>query len=716
VSRSSESLEREGALESWAIRASTAVFGLAVAVALAPRLQWAAEPGQLPGAMQAEGLSPRGPLLQWMLIVVLPFAGALAAKFVIPKLRESRWAVAGYCVAMATAPLPLMHYGNLRHVVLHGIVAGAIVAARRVQPRFSRADIVLLPVLLSTYLALLDVGFGKTPAATFLRSAMILFALRLIQRSPSAFTLAPLALLFQMGWLERPVAGSLALTWIIVTPFLARTLDQKRLRRTLTFFVYPVAVPAYVLALLGILSPAPVDFFEDGHDLMPAAEMRRGEVPYRDILPMHGLVTDGGLSWMVFATGHDSAGAALKVRRAVSALNLSAVYFVALAVTGSAEAGVLAALLTIFLFPATSISVRTLPALFALAAASAATLRRSRVWLIVAAVLCAVSFVFSIDFAIYSTLVVLIAAVRARVWAVVASLLTLAVAAMLAFWPVLREAGNYVMGTLSPPECVRNLSAMAALSSDPHCLSAMIWLLALIASAVGLASRPLRSGRRDGALLVAMWVVVAGLSYVERRHLYYEFAVGPLLVTWLWHRRRARYATVLIVVLVILSRPFAHVFDVATTMRRQAAQPSNAIVAVPRTEGAIFEESSLRGAATAKRYLDATLQPGETYIDFANAALLYYLVNRDAPLPWMEVPLYESAQSQREVIATMETDPRIRAALIAFPGGVPAVDFIPNKVRAPLVWQYIEQNFRPGLAEDGVEVWLRNSSRTPRIP
>ncbi|MBC7792451.1 MAG: hypothetical protein H7Z43_01985, partial [Clostridia bacterium] len=41
------------------------------------------------------------------------------------------------------------------------------------------------------------------------------------------------------------------------------------------------------------MDSAVVDFFEDGHGLLPASEMIAGELPYRDITPGHGLLTDG---------------------------------------------------------------------------------------------------------------------------------------------------------------------------------------------------------------------------------------------------------------------------------------------------------------------------------------------------------------------------------------------------------------------------------------
>ena len=198
------------------VRAATAVFGAAVAIGIAPALQFRAAPGELPGALPAEGLSPAGPVMQFgaLLLCIIAFAmvGNIAARY----LDGIRWATVSYCVALFASPLPLMHFGNLRHVLLHGVVATGIVLARKLNPRFSRHDVVLLPVFLATYFAFLDIEFGKTAIATFERAAIAVFVLRLLVRRPLAFAAAPLAFLFEING----NGGWLALIWIVATPLM----------------------------------------------------------------------------------------------------------------------------------------------------------------------------------------------------------------------------------------------------------------------------------------------------------------------------------------------------------------------------------------------------------------------------------------------------------------------------------------------------------------
>ena len=69
---------------SWSVRLSTAVFGAALVVGIAPALQGRAHPGQLPSAMTGQGLAVEGPALQLaaLIVGVIAFAaiGDLAAQ------------------------------------------------------------------------------------------------------------------------------------------------------------------------------------------------------------------------------------------------------------------------------------------------------------------------------------------------------------------------------------------------------------------------------------------------------------------------------------------------------------------------------------------------------------------------------------------------------------------------------------------------------------
>lgn len=703
-------------------------------MAIAPSLQRRASPGELPGGIVKEGLNPNGPLLQFAAMIAATFAFAWLARFVIPLVLERRWVTVSYCAALAGAPVTLMHFGTLRHVVLHGVAAAAIVAARRLDPRFTRHDCVLLPALLSLYFAFLDIGFGKTPAATFLRAAIALFALRVVAgvvvraaKPGLAFAAAPLALLAQLQWLSPVTSAVIAIVWIFASPFALAFVRERALVKFAAYAAYPLIVAAYPLALLGVTSAPYVDFFEDGHDVLPAAEMLRGETPYRDIIPMHGIVSDGALHVVAAKLGASSLGALLRTRLVIASADAAAIYFVALAVTGTADIALLAVFLALSLFPSEVVWLRAIPELAALACVAAGTRLRSRRWFLVSGALTAFSFLVSLDLAIYTMVVSGIAAIRARfvrplmIGAGGVTFVSLLVFALFGFagdyvrvtlGEVLSTGGIYMIGATDLPECLRSISALAMRIGDPECLALLVWVIALVGGATAL-GRSLRARRRDGVWYVALWIVLAAISFVERRHFYFVFAAAPFIAgTLLLLARRAREAAIVLTLLIVfLARPFAHIFDVATPLRRAHGLPAGDRLAapLPRAGDALFDPGTARALGAMQRFLAGSLRRDETFFDFANAGLLYYLFDRDCPIRQVEVPLYESEAAQREVIATLERNRRVRAALIVFPSAYSSIDGVPNRERAPLVWRYLETHFTPAFDEEGVVFWLRNS-------
>ena len=134
---------------------------------------------------------------------------------------------------------------------------------------------------------------------------------------------------------------------------------------------------------------------------------------------------------------------------------------------------------------------------------------------------------------------------------------------------------------------------------------------------------------------------------------------------------------------------------------RGTAGRRSGVVLSPDDEARAFAAQ----VASARKYVELTLKPQETYFDFTNRALLFYLLRRDNPIRYVEVANYESEARQREVIAALERNPHVRAALV--PPGGEAVDGVPNDVRAPLVWQYLQQNFHPDFEEGEVVFWRR---------
>jgi hypothetical protein len=44
---------------------------------------------------------------------------------------------------------------------------------------------------------------------------------------------------------------------------------------------------------------------------------------------------------------------------------------------------------------------------------------------------------------------------------------------------------------------------------------------------------------------------------------------------------------------------------------------------------------------------------------------------------------------------------------LEFPDSPGMTDGVANRDRAPLVWRYLQSNFRPAFAENGVVIWRR---------
>ncbi|HSY48460.1 MAG TPA: hypothetical protein VLC46_06595 [Thermoanaerobaculia bacterium] len=689
---------------SWTVRASSAVFGLSLAIGLSPRLALRARPEELLSALKLAGYSPRGLVLQFLFAVLLTAVFAIAGDRIARLLAPYRWAAISYSAALLMAPVTLMSYGNFKHVLLLGAVAAVIVVVRRRDPHFSQGDVVLIPVVLACYMAFLDLGFGHTAIATFLRAAIAILAIRLIVPVSDAFVASPLALAAEIGLHTQALGAAIALIVIFATPFLLARMKRPLPRR----IIYPIVVFLYPLAMIRLPSPVASNFFEDGHDVPVAAEMVRGKKPYTDIIPTHGLITDGALYFAATKAGLGSLHDLLNTRLVVGFLSGIALYCLVLAATGSVNMALLAAFLTFSLFPVSMIWMRPSAAIFALAATVAATRLRSRRRFMVAGALVVVAYLVSIDFGIYSAIVALLAAFRARalralaIGVAAAAVPTLLIFAAFGFAldfirvnvrEILGSHSAYFVHPLEIPEPLRSPALLHHLADG---LMPITWCLALLTTCVALARSPLRSRRSDGLWLIGIWMVVALASSIERGNPYY-FTVGtPFLFVAIWTLRRhvRTLAIVLMVTVTLLAEPFRHVISVIPELRSAK-------------QGPIFDPTVTASIHAAQRFT-TSLKPSETFVDFSNSALLYALLNRDCPLRQVEVASYQTEEGQHEVIERIEHNPHIRAALIIFPGSIQTVDGIPNAERAPKVWAFLQRNFTPVFNQDGVVFWNRN--------
>lgn len=697
-------------IRQWCVRASSALYGLTLGIAIAPYLQLRARPDDLLSSLKVEGYRPAGSMLQFLVAILLTAVFAIGGERVARILAEHPWAANCYSIALLLSPLTLMYYGNWRHVLLIGLVAAAIVVFRRHDPHFTIRDAILIPAFLSCCIAFLDTRFGHTPVATVSRAAIAIFVVRMLVRSGDAFVFTPLALLAQAGWLRPMASGFIAVVVLLVLPIVVDRLWKPAIPQSLKRnVVYPLIAALYPLAVLHGTMPYTMSVFEDSHSLPVATEMMRGERPYRDIVPTHGLISDGLVDLVGLEVGHGSLRTVLTTRLIVGMATPVALYFLTLAATGSGELALFGTFLTFLLASGVAIWLRPAGAIFALAATVAAVRLRSRRWFIAAGVLVVVAWLFSVDFAFYSTVVALFAAFRMRSLRQLAIGIVAAAAALLLFFAVFGFAGDFVRATfvelpsthsayfrhtLAIPDVLRSPAILHHLT-DEESIYAFIWLLALIAACAALARSPFRSRRGDAVWLIAVWMVAAAASWVERGNDYYYAAMMPFVVAALYtlSRYSRPVAVALTIAIVLLAQPFRHVITVVPELHAAGRPP-------------LFDDAA-QHSIRAARHFNATLGRGDTFVDFSNAAITYSLLGRDCPLRYVEVANYQPESMQRDVIRTIEQNKHIRAALVAFRGTDSWVDGVPNQQRAPLVWAYLQKNFTPSFNEDGVEFWSR---------
>ncbi|HXH39979.1 MAG TPA: hypothetical protein VNN08_15215 [Thermoanaerobaculia bacterium] len=745
------------------LRLSAAIWGFAIAISLLPLWLGPPPPGQLPGYATAMGLDARAPMRFVLGLIFIPLLWTLALRPILTILaREDTRAWARN--AFAAAAVAMLWFVIITRSVAWVMIAPALVLAvamamRKVDAHFTRHDLILLPVLASVNLALLDL-LPRSVEQVLLLAAAAVFAVRIalvvIRRRtglPPAmcFALAPLGLALQSSFNSYDIRHSpwWPLVFTIVTPLLLRALvrdgsaTRARFRMALRYAVYPLAAYAYLSATSQLAADGMprADLFEDQQHMVPAAEMLRGEKPYRDIIPAHGFVQDALLDFAALRTGPVTLGRALKVRGVISGTIIIAHYALVTAATGSPEVGLASTFLAMLLGTAGG-SIRVLPAIATLAVIAYAIRRRDPRWLAGAGAGVVICILTSLDHGAYTLLTLFIAAMRFRgdrkralTFALAGGGAT-AVAAFTAM-ALYGIAADFVrvtifeIATLGPVYTLTAFDApqyLQKINNLPEVLSALFdksaflyvfWPLMMLLLVAALTSTaimtPRRRARREAFLIVAVYGVITALSYAERHHLLWVFVVAPLISIGIFRLFRSRIplaraqAPAAVIIALMIAQPTAHV--AITGYLRRFHGPIEGgwqVLALPRARGALTKASDAVVIDVVQRYAASHLKQAETWFDFTNRGNLYFLLDRDCPIRQIEVAFYETEERQREVIARIEQNPRIRFALMpGDPVDTTAVDAIANRDRAPLVYAYLKDHFTQDYEEGGVIFWRR---------
>jgi hypothetical protein len=726
----------------WILALAFALWGLAIAIAMSSVLQRPAPPGQPMSVATLANLDAQASM-RWMLCLILfPIIVPAVLRPVTRRLATGRsWARnAAVAAPLVTLWVTSVHRSVPWAVVPCAVVLFACTVLREREMHFTRRDVVLVVPFLAALLALVDIA-PKVPAhhhvviaAALVLALRIAVAFLAAPLPPAlAFIATPLGLILQTGFFARDQRyfGWHALAVVIVTPFLLRLfLRRERLAlRILVLFTFPFALYAYANAVSNTTAfgKPRVNYFEDGHNLVPASEYLRGELPYRDILPGHGLIEDGLFDYGVFLTGDVTVGRALKMRDIAGHLNTIALYALAFAATGSAEAGFLTVLLSIMTGTFTP-TIRTLVPVTALALTVAGVRTRRRKWFAWAAAATVLSGAMSLDYALFTAGAFLVAlfltgirktlrpAAIGTAAAAIPLFGTFAALGILddfirgTFFEIPAASTAYRLGFFRAPEAMQQHSSFPEVLTvlfRPEVYQNLVWLVIVVGLGAALTRRWPRTVQP--LLVLASWVALAGISFAYRFNHYFGMIAVVLLAAWTFRlvRRRTALAFVVIGAILVLSRPTTHVLVMAINRGARGVPPADWVEVrdIPRARGALWHIRDATAMAGVRKYLALTLQPHETFFNFTDTAILHYVMRRDWPIREYEMAYLQPEEKQREVIATLESNRNVRAVLMR--EGDFSIDFIPNSKRAPLLHQYLLDHFEPDFEEGHVTFWRR---------
>ena len=721
---------------------SFAVWGLCIAIAMSGMLRRPAPPGQPMSVATLSNIDARGSMWWVLCLLFFPMAVPAVLRPVSRRLAEGRaWARnVALSAPFVTLCLVSIHQSVRWAVVPCGLVVLACVLLRERELQFTRRDFVLVPAFLAVFVALVDIAPRSSAYQQAMLAALLVLALRIgvaLLRAPLppalAFVAAPLGLVLQTGFFSRDQRyfGWHALALVVVTPFVLRVVlrRERPAVRFLTLVALPLALYAYVNATSATTAfgKPRVSYFEDGHPLVPASEYLRGELPYRDILPGHGLIEDGLFDYVVFQTGEVTAGRALKTREIAGQLTAIALYALAFAATGSAEAAFLTVLLSIMTGTFTP-TIRTLVPVTALALMAAGVRTRRRHWFAWAGLATVLSGAMSLDYALYTVgalvLAMFLAGIRSTIRPAAIGIAagaiplfgTFAALGILddfirgTFFEIPAASTAYRLGFFKAPAAMQqhpSFPEVLTVLLQPEVYQNLVWLM--IVAGLGAALTRRWSRNVQPLLVLAFWVALSGISFAYRFNHYFGMIAVVVLTGWIFRlvRKRSPLAIAVIAAAIILSRPTTHMAVVGVNRTMRGTPPADWVEVrdIPRARGALWHVRDATAIAGVQKYLSLTLQPHETFFNFTDTAILHYVTRRDWPIREYEMAYLQSEEKQREVIRILESNRNVRALLIR--EGDWSIDWIPNSKRAPLLHQYLLEHFEPDFEEGHVTFWRR---------
>lgn len=581
-------------------------------------------------------------------------------------------------------------------------------------------------------------------------SADIAFARITVGASP--LLALPLAALFADG----SALAALAI-WLLSAALIASLLLRQDAAfpngRRVRALVGWVAIP--LLLLIGgwastVQLSEWVDLFHRGESLGPASDYLRGDLPYRDVFVLHGMLEDGLLdAWLMEIFGR-SADVAVVRAALLAAATIPALWILGLVVFDSLPL----ALLVVMLGYATFIeNPRALPEILAAAALVAALRRRSGWMAALTGVLGATALFFSLDIGLYTLggsgiAIAVVTAWRVRsgepgrLWLLPAAWLggvaagaapfCIGLAASGVFGDFLRVSFVDVPRFIDPVWSLPFPDFGAQFKNEFSLRKLLGFLLGegvrfvlnpiVIVAAIGvLIHRFIR--RSVGSLELGLLAITA-LALVTQRsalgradfpHQYFSaFLISPILVilgTMLfrsasehWHAGRGPEKTLLVTLsLVLLSMVGATLWIPDLVELRLRWLTSYRARLAGADPGPMVAETRERITAVTReiRLLSGGDEP---IFDFSNQPALYFYADRRNPTRFYQVPILSPLRFQAEAIRDLERS-RPSVVLRGSPTGFDRFDGIRNEVRAQAIAAWIEANYEFRRSVRGVELW-----------
>ena len=687
--------------------------------------------GQVLGFAAENGFDPSTDVLRLGILAVLPLAGGAAGTLLASRRRGSGAAPSGRSVPRGGGRTWPAGTGlRLSAIAAHAISVWTFLVVplteRGVPPILSFAALAAVSCALFAVLGRKDPSHG----AEFLAAACPILLFALLGPRPS------------MHWLAVGVAG-------LVLPILARAAAAlwPGVRRPLRILLLWVLLPGSVTGLVGaaiLRAPTVGDVFEDGHALLPASEYLKASVPYRDIVPGHGLLSDGLLQAAQLELFGDDYRGLKRGTKIVGAFFLPAAYALGWAASGSPAVGFAGLLLTLLILP-NYLFVRALLSIWTLALAIyASRTKKPGAWLACGAAL-PIGLCVAVDFTAYAAAGVAVALYVARGNRIAhlrrlligAGVSAGAIALALAAYGILDEFAQttfvfvpsllpvYALG-FPPLEVDKNDPGPYAWLRNQTALAYIFLAISAVVSGALLPRAPRVGARARGLLPVLAWFGCGMLSVIERHHVTYPLLVAPvgLLLLHRWARGGKPWTSVgalasglLLAVVIVGRRPVGFVSAAAGAITRPWTPPGARPVegeGLSRARGAVFPASDAALIdATSEMIRRADLAGGRDLARFRERPGPLLSLRSRLSDSLLRGPLLRDREAQREVIAALAANPRVRVVLVSSGLLAQEIDHISNDERAPRVAAFLRERFRPFWSNGPVEFWIRKDEPPP---